>query len=190
MTAYAVLSPILAVSSEPRERVAQQRAAARVALAHCARSAQAAPDGWQQNADGAPLPNSGFYWSLSHKRQWAAAVIARSPVGIDIEHVAPRSSDLHEKVGTPAEWERLGGRGWENFFRLWTAKEATLKANSCGIGYLGECTLVAVESATVMIVHFREAPWRVRQLFWRDHIAAVAGGEPVQWEIMPAAVAG
>ncbi len=41
----------------------------------------------------------------------------------------------------------LGGRTWESFFRLFTAKEATLKANGKGIGYLRECNMRGHESA-------------------------------------------
>jgi 4'-phosphopantetheinyl transferase EntD len=185
MITCAVLTPILAVSDKPSERVIQQRAAARAALARCARMAQAPSEGWLQNADGAPLPNIGFFWSLSHKRHWAGAVIARTPVGIDIEEIAPRSNELYDKVGAVVEWHRLGGRTWSNFFRLWTAKEATLKANSVGIGYLGECRLLSVKDPMTLTVSFGETAWTVQQLIWQNHIAAVAGSEPVQWEVIP-----
>jgi 4'-phosphopantetheinyl transferase len=180
--AVVVLVPILEVSGKPPERVKQQSAAARVALARCAEKCGAPAEGWRQNADGAPLPNEGFYWSLSHKRRWAGAVIARSPVGLDIEEIAPRSPELFDKIGSPGEWDLLGGRTWENFFRLWTAKEATLKANSRGIGYLADCTLVAVRESSTTDVQFGGETWRVRQFAWDEHTGAVAGIASVEWE--------
>jgi|GEM_PF-2402404 len=124
------------------EQVALQREAAASALAHCAKLVGAPATGWEKNADGAPIPNQGFYWSISHKPQWAAAVIADSPVGIDIEHIAPRRDKLiFDELADEEEWSLMPDRSWESFFMLWTAKEAVLKANGEGIGRFADCRL-------------------------------------------------
>ena len=75
-----------------------------------------------------PLPNAGYHWSVSHKQQWAAAVIADGPVGIDVEHITARPRELHDRLAGPAEWDVLGDRSWASFYLLWTAKEAARKA--------------------------------------------------------------
>ena len=91
MTLHAVLVPVpLDARARTPEQVQAQRDAARRALAHCAELCHAPIGGWQKDADNVPVPNEGFYWSVSHKREWAAAVIADRPVGIDIEKIAPR----------------------------------------------------------------------------------------------------
>ncbi len=139
MTLHPVLAPVsLDAHARTPEQVQAQRDAARRALAHCAELCHAPTDGWQKNADNVPVPNEGFYWSVSHKREWAAAVIADHPVGIDIEKIAPRRNELVlDELATEEEWTIVGDRSWESFFRLWTAKEATLKAN--GVGSSSSC---------------------------------------------------
>ena len=86
--------------------------------------------------------NTEFHWSLSHTKRWAAAIIADGPVGIDIERITPRRLTTMEAIADKAEWHIVGNRTWPNFFRIWTAKEATLKANGVGIGHLIDCRVV------------------------------------------------
>ena len=156
------------------ERVRRQSDYARRALRHCARLCGAPEGGWQQNADGAPLPQAGYHWSISHKRVWAAAVIADTPVGIDIERIAARPRELHDKLAASGEWDLMGDRSWDAFFRLWTAKEATLKANGVGIGYLRECRLIEVVNDHHMVMKYDRRTWPVEHRRHEDHIAAVA----------------
>lgn len=53
--------------------------------------------------------------------------IAEEKIGVDIELIKPRSEALLEKWAD--ELELLGAKNWENFYRIWTAKEAILKAS-------------------------------------------------------------
>ncbi len=181
---------ILAVSSDdlPRSQasLAEQRRFAREALSLCAERSGAPPEGWLQRRTGAPVPNNGFHWSLSHKPRWVGAVISEGPVGIDIEHVVPRREGLWEAVGRLDEWPILGGQSWTSFHRLWTAKEAVLKANGVGIGHLGECHLVAASGKDCLRVGRGREIWPVWQHFFFDHIAAVAShASPVLWTVIP-----
>ena len=74
---HPVLVPVPQFAAQrTREQVAVQRAASRAALARCAKIVGAPIDGWQQNPDRVPLPNEGFHWSVTHKREWTAAVIS------------------------------------------------------------------------------------------------------------------
>jgi len=154
--------------------VDNQRAAGRNALRRCSELHGAPRDGWDQRPDGAPLPNEGWYWSISHKRRWAGAVISRIPVGLDIEAVVPRKTPLYDEVGDQHEWVLVGGRNWPGFYRVWTAKEATLKANGVGIGKLADCRLVRTIDSDHSITTFRGHEWYVEHLAFDDHLAAVA----------------
>ena len=166
------------------EQVVVQRTRARDALRQCARLCGAPEDGWSKSPDNVPLPNDGFYWSVSHKRRWAAAVVADEPVGIDIERIEPRPRDLHDALGAAAEWDLLGDRSWPAFFRLWTAKEATLKANGVGIGKLLACALTTVPDEEHLTLEYAGMTWRVEHFYHDDHVAAVTCGErAVEWRI-------
>ena len=166
------------------EQVKAQRVGSREALRQCARLCGAPEDGWTKSADNVPQPNAGFHWSVSHKRRWAAAVVSDEPVGIDIERIEPRPSDLHDALGAATEWDLLGDRSWHAFFRLWTAKEATLKANGVGIGQLLACTLAAVPDEHHLALVYGGKAWHVEHYYHDDHIAAVTCAvDAAQWQI-------
>ncbi len=167
------------------QKVARQREVARRALSVCAEQCGGPKGPWEQDANRVPLPNEGWYWSISHKPLMAGAVIADGPVGIDIEHIKPRGrEDLWDRLANAGEWKVAGERSWEMFFRLWTAKEATLKANSRGIGGFEECRIVAVPDRTHIECKFSDQLWRIEQFYHTEHIAAVtSGGHDVQWHV-------
>lgn len=175
MNAWVVWTPIPYDEAEtPPVRVRRQSEFARIALRECARRCGAPQDGWQQEADGAPRPNDSWFWSVSHKPRMAIAAIARAPIGVDVEALSPRREELYDQVGRQAEWQILGGRTWENFFTLWTAKEAVMKANGRGIGHLSKCRIVARTIAAVR-VEFEGRPWQVVHQRIDGHIFGLAG---------------
>lgn len=63
-------------------------------------------------------------FNLSHSHGAAVCVIHDKPVGIDVEKLRPAPRRLAE------------GRSDEAFFRLWTAREATVKRQGLGIAAL------------------------------------------------------
>ena len=135
-----------------------------------------------------PLPSGGYYWSCSHKPGWAAAVAADQPVGIDIEEIRPRNPELLDALATDAEWSLLGDRGWETFFRLWTAKEAALKANSVGIGEFGDCRLAKVGAGGQLVLLYLGREWHIEHYHRDDHVAAVTVyADGVVWNVVEAA---
>ncbi|MFQ5591557.1 MAG: 4'-phosphopantetheinyl transferase family protein [Phycisphaerae bacterium] len=196
------------------ERVAQQRAYARLALRECARLSGAPLEGWKKGRDEAPVPlarcglhgepDGLYHWSVSHKRHWAAAVIADHLVGIDVEYIVPRRESLFEALASESEWTVMGGRSWASFYRLWTAKEATLKANGVGVGELRACRLVEVASEHRLTVEYTPpvrsdphaansalsfstgcAHWSIEHFYIADHVAAVTCGTvPVSWCVL------
>ncbi len=167
------------------QRVARQRAYARRALAICAGRCGVDNREWTKDHNNVPQPCAGYYWSIAHKPLWVAAVIADRPVGIDLEHVKPRRADLFDEVGTAEEWSAVGERSWPAFFRLWTAKEAVLKANGVGIAKLSLCRVVESrgEENRVML-DYAGRSWWVEHLAHEDHLAALTTeGGPVNWHI-------
>ena len=184
MTLHPVLAPVsLDARARTPEQVKAQRAAAQRALIQCAELCHAPAGGWQKNADNVPVANEGFYWSVSHKREWAVVVIADRPVGIDIEKIAPRRDKLvFDELADEQEWSLMPDRSWESFFMLWTAKEATLKANGVGIGKFATCRLERVSDERNMELFFDDNAWRVEHYCHEDHIVALTkSGASIVW---------
>jgi len=184
MTVAAVVIRVPISDREPPSvRVQRQRERARTALRRCAELCGAPAYGWVQDAGGAPVPNQAWHWSLSHKRRLAAAAIARCPIGIDVEEIVPRREDLFNEIGTEEEWRLMGERTWPAFYRLWTAKEATLKANGHGIGRLASCRIAAVTGEELLTVDFEGRSWAVQHAGFEGHLLALAGSPAkVAWQ--------
>ena len=169
-----VLLPIptlFATRSAPQVRL--QREWARKALQRCAELCNAPTTGWTKNEFEVPQPNEGWYWSISHKRKWAVAVISDQPVGIDIESINPRRQPLHAYLAGDREWEVMGDRSWHSFFRLWTAKEACLKAHGVGIAHLLSCRLTALLDDQHLVLDYEGRSWPIEQFYHDNHIVAV-----------------
>lgn len=182
-----VLMPVPGGETLPRaERMAAQRQVSRRAVDESARMCGLAVRDWPLDNRGAPTPSEGVYWSVSHKPAWAAGVVSDGPVGIDVEKIAPRGSDhLFDRLAGDREWRIAGDRSWHSFFRLWTAKEAALKANGVGIAGLRDCRLVRVNDATHLTVTYRGSEWAVEHFYHDDHLAAVtANAGQVVWSVL------
>ncbi len=75
-----------------------------------------------------------FFFNSAHSGVFFAFVFARHPVGIDLElQRRVRARRLADKFFFPHEIKFLEQSPEKNFFFLWTAKEAALKADGCGI---------------------------------------------------------
>ena len=74
-----------------------------------------------------------LFFSLSHSDTWAMCAVSNKPVGADIQRRRP-VKDSMARWFHPSERSRLetlSGDAWEaEFFRLWTRKEAWVKAVS------------------------------------------------------------
>ena len=108
----------------------------------------------------------GPHFNLSHTDDFAAlAVCAECEVGIDVERIRPIERDIAERYFSAAEVEALGrvdDDDWfDAFYRIWTAKEAVIKA-------LGEGLSLGLDRFSVPVG--RDDPEGVR--FHGDGIAA------------------
>ena len=85
---------------------------------------------WRYNEHGKPYIEGGPYFSISHCKEGIAVAIDDQPIGIDIETVRHADEDLIAR--TMNETERVGMDD-RKFTRLWTQKEAIVKAQGTGI---------------------------------------------------------
>jgi 4'-phosphopantetheinyl transferase len=138
-----------------RERPAQtapqrERMEANAALALiCAAAAGAPAVGavWRQTPRGQPVAPHGMRVSLSHASGVAAVAIGRdAAVGVDVERrdrvvdIDGLARDVLDDDELQAWRREPGGRRKDAFLRLWTRKEAVLKA--LGVGLAGDLRAV------------------------------------------------
>lgn len=76
-------------------------------------------------------------FNLSHAGRWVVCALANTAVGIDVEQVRPFDLQLARRFFHPRECAALASlpaaAQHDYFFRLWTAKEAYMKA--LGLGF-------------------------------------------------------
>ena len=88
----------------------------------------------------------GLYFNLSHSGRMAACVIADRPVGLDVQERGPCREALARRFFAPAEQAELAAATDRDgaFVRLWTMKEAWLKASGAGLSVpLGSFSVAA-----------------------------------------------
>jgi 4'-phosphopantetheinyl transferase len=135
-----------------------------------------------KDEDDVPLPSGHYYWSVSHKSRYVAAVIGPDPIGIDIEEIKPRSQSIFSYVAGEDEWRLCGGKSQEALYRLWTAKEAVVKAAGTGLAGMRSCQVVAVPDENNIAVFYQEQLRTVEQLRYDGHIVAVLKDDnEVEW---------
>lgn len=73
--------------------------------------------------------------SISHSGGIALCGAGDAPLGVDVEMVRPRSAALTRRTLSPRElaWLQTGGSRWEDFYDLWTRKEALCKCTGEGL---------------------------------------------------------
>lgn len=166
------------------DQVKLQYVTAREALQQCAKKVGAPQTGWSKNDQNVPQPLGNYFWSISHKRKWCVAVIAKQPVGIDIEEISPRKKFHFDALASAADWDQIGGQDMHHFYRLWTAKEATLKANGVGIGKLLDCQIEKIEDGQWMFLNYLNYSWRVEHFYFDNHVAAITCHDhSVSWNV-------
>lgn len=77
--------------------------------------------------NGAPLPFSGNYWSLTHKSDYVGGVVAGFRIGIDIERIRPIQKALYRKTANDDEWRLSGEDPVQLFFVTGRPRKRCLK---------------------------------------------------------------
>jgi len=123
------------------------------------------------------LQPSDWAWSWTRSQQWAALARApMGPIGIDLEIETRRNGPaMLDIIGSPAERAGLARLAeparTERFLRVWTGKEAILKAH--GTGFRGParavCLWAASEHARPGQPRMVSALGRAWHVTWIDH---------------------
>lgn len=95
---------------------------------------------FRQDAAGKPFLPGGPSFNLSHSGDWALlGVTPAHPLGVDLEAHRPVETAVARRFFSPAEQaalRRLPITDWPTgFFRLWTRKEAVVKALGTGLSH-------------------------------------------------------
>lgn len=123
----------------------------------------------------ATQPPAPLHFNLAHADDLAIYAVTRSsPVGIDVERVAPLpdATDIAANYFAPGEIRRLATAHdtAESFYRCWTRKEAFVKALGDGLAYdldRFEVTLAAGDPARLLSVEddaAEAAAWSLQHL--------------------------
>jgi len=165
-----------------REKVSFLSRHARRALEISAQKRQIQLGDLEKNENGVPLPFNGNYWSVTHKTEYVAGVIARDRIGIDLEKIRPFKEGLYKKAASEREWELSDADKIALFFRYWTSKESVLKASGTGIRDLLKCRIDRIIDDRHLVVNYREYNWVVEHFFFNGHIASVVKNNvDVKW---------
>lgn len=78
-----------------------------------------------------------LHFNLSHTHGLSLCALSDRPVGVDVEVIRPRREGLWRYCLTQQEYADFltGGGGWEEFYRIWTLKEAWCKYTGLGLGH-------------------------------------------------------
>lgn len=80
-----------------------------------------------------PILLGGPYFNLSHSGDYVILAVSENEVGADIERIGPYKEKLVRRCCTEDELSWLSLREGTAFYRLWTGKEAVMKATSYGL---------------------------------------------------------
>jgi len=192
MTDSAIYPVILAVPADKRELRGRDQVNflsgyAREALALSAARSAVEWGTPVKDADGVPQPVDGVYWSLTHKPDYVGGVVARAPVGIDLEGIRPCSAKLIKRVGSDREWDLGDGDQETLFTRFWTSKETVLKASGVGFKGFSKCRVVSVPNDLHLVIDFQKHRWPIEHYYFDGYIASVLMvQEDIRWTILTA----
>jgi 4'-phosphopantetheinyl transferase len=116
-------------------------------------------------AGGKPKLRGGeLEFNVSHSGALILIAIGSAPVGVDVERVRDLGSDLESVTSAHFSADEQGRcRGGDDFFGIWTAKEAVVKAAGGGLSMpLASFSVPELSSAFLPVAGFEE--WSVRML--------------------------
>jgi 4'-phosphopantetheinyl transferase len=160
---------------KPKDRVIFLSRQARRALERSAARSGIRAGDLLKDENGMPLPFEGTFWSITHKTQYVAGVVAPTPIGIDIERIRDFSRGLFKKTAADREWALANteGKSLWTFFRFWTSKEAVLKATGIGIKDLLKCRVRQILDDRHLVIHYEGKDWLIEHFFYDHHIASI-----------------
>lgn len=122
-------------------------------------------------------------FNLSHSGPYALCAVSDEKIGADIETIRPRRALLQCKALSEPERQWLHARGgrWEDFYTLWTLKEARVKQSGTGLDRPPRAIAVPLLSPgeTALFQGLRFTAYGGPG--WRAALCAPTGTAPLQW---------
>ena len=139
----------------------------------------------EKDERGQPQPCNGVFWSVSHKKEYAAGLVSKSDAGIDLEKIKDVSVPLFKRIVGEREKQCFKENDCNIiFFRCFTAKEAVLKAVGVGLVGLSHINVIKVENAENILLRYKNIEYQVEHVFFDKHIASVVKDNyKVNWQI-------
>lgn len=189
-TLFPVILPVPAEVHDfkPRDRVIYLSRHARRALNISAEKSGVRFGELVKDDTGVPQPSGGIHWSISHKTRYVCGVAAPLPIGIDVERVRNFSEGLFQKTATEQEWALadMKSESVRAFFRVWTAKEAVLKATGIGIKDLLKCRVDRIVDDNHLQIQYDGQDWLIEHFFFNNHVASIVKSSfQIEWIINP-----
>jgi len=95
--------------------------------------------------NGVPVFENDIFWSISHKKDLVFVWVAKEKFWLDLEIIKTRDENLLD-IFEDKEYKLLWGKSWENFYILWTGKEAIIKKNLWKLDDMKKFKLEKVEN--------------------------------------------
>lgn len=158
----------------PRQKGERMSMMARKAVIESARlSGLNEPRSFPKTEEGAPRPEDGVWWGLSHKPDVVAGAAHIRPVGLDVEVIRTVSARLIDRISTKKERILFLDSDDSLFFRIWTAKEAVLKVCGQGLSGMGSCFVNQVLGDDHIVVGYGGRLFPVTSLVRDTYIVSV-----------------
>jgi hypothetical protein len=160
------------------KRTFKQSLAGRYRLAQIAKSKfnkHFIPSIWD---NGAPLPHNWFHWTLSHTEKAVMIVLDTRTIWCDIEKIEEKGEYTKNQF-SEKEYSIMWGRGWNEFYRIWTAKEALIKIIPLSTLWLIESMELVKKENTVSSISWISFDYILTcRLKWKDWKISTW----IQWE--------
>ncbi len=146
----------------------------------------------EKDEKGRPLPSNNFFWSISHKNEFAGGVVSKSAIGIDIEKIKNISTHLFNRIVSSEEKKCFKKDDDPTiFFRCFTAKEAVLKAVGVGLPGLKDIVATKAEDPLTLCLDYKNIAYKVEHIFFNKYIATIVKDDSrnkykVEWQIKEA----
>lgn len=141
---------------------------------------------FEKDGSGVPMPSEGVFWSISHKPDVVAGVVSNENVGIDVEMIRPVSDQLFNRIVSRDEHALFLQQEKDRvFFRIFTAKEAVLKATGDGIKGLSNVKIVSAPDENNLCAAYLNQKYFVENFYGDGYLASVTKKAcAVQWTVV------
>jgi 4'-phosphopantetheinyl transferase len=114
-----------------------------------------------------------FYFSVTHSKTMIMIALSRGPVGIDLERVRELPViPIAQRFFSPQELfflqDEKPQQNQKIFFKLWTAKEAALKADGAGIAFGMKNNVATMEEEKVTSIFYQQQSWNISSWDFRE----------------------